>query len=136
MRKVKPLESGILNGILKDLVLKFFDLPALCTYLMMVCLPVVGTLVLRGMTELVFDNQFGIDQQDDGVVESSAADAEILLIHHLQIEGINIKMSVDGIDRVEYGVAFGCLPMPIRLKIFGEYLPYRIFHVLDFHAET
>src|SRR5699024_4645693 len=86
-------------------------------------------------SELVLDNQPGIDEKDDGIVKSCPAHPEILLLHHPQIEHVNIEMAVNRIDSIEYGIAFRSLTMPVRCEIFREYLPYCLFHVFSFHHQ-
>ena len=84
----------------------------------------------------MLDNQTGVDKQNDGIVKCRTTDPEIFMIHHLRIEHIYVKMSVYRIDGVEYGITFGGLAMPVRIKIFRKYLSYRIFYVLSFHIGT
>ena len=106
------------------------------TDLVVVGVAIVTFLVLRRGTELVLDDQPGIDEQDDGVVKGRTADTEFLVIGHQRIEGVDVKMAVDGVDGIEYSIAFGSLAMPVRVEIFREYLPNCIFHILTIHAGT
>lgn len=133
MRQIETPQSGIFNGMLQLLILKLGHLATLCTDLVMMSIAIITFLVLRRGAELVLDDQPGIDKQDNGIVEGGAADAEILLVGHQRIKRIDVEMPVDGIDGIEYGVTFGCLAMPVRIEIFGEYLSDRIFHILTFH---
>ena len=82
----------------------------------MVRVAVVALLILRGVAKLVLDDQPRIDEQDDGVIEGGPADAEIFLVGHERIERVDVKMPVDGVDSVEYGVAFGRLTMSVALR--------------------
>ena len=84
----------------------------------------------------MLDNQPGIDKQYDGVVQRRTAHSEILLVCHQRIKRVNIEMAVYGINSIEYGIAFGSLAMPVRIEIFCEYLPNRIFHILTFHLKA
>jgi hypothetical protein len=136
MRQVKAAQPGILNGVLQFLVLEFGNLAALCADLVMMRITVIAFFVLRGISELMLDNQPGIDKQYDGVVQRRTAHSEILLVCHQRIKRINIEMAVYGINSVEYGISFGSLAMPVHIEIFGEYLPNRIFHVLTFHLKA
>lgn len=134
MRQVEPAEFGALNGVLQHFVLEFGHLAALDADLMVVRVAVVALLVLGRVTELVLDDQPCIDKQDDGVVESGPTDTELLLVGHEGIEGIYVKVTIYGVDGFEYSVSFGSLPMPVRVQVFCEYLPYRIFHTLILHC--
>ena len=133
VRQVEAAQFGILDSVAQLLVLKFRHLAALGADLVVVGVAIVTFLVLRRGTELVLDDQPGIDEQDDGVVKGRTADTEFLVIGHQRIKRIDVEMPVDGIDGIEYGVTFGCLAMPVRIEIFGEYLSDRIFHILTFH---
>ena len=126
-------QLSLLNGLFQAFVLKFGHLAALSTYQVVMRTPVITFLVLRGIAKLVLDDQTGVNKQDDSVVERGTAYAEVLVVGHERIEGINVKMSVYGIYRIEYGVTFGRLAMSVRIKIFGEYLLDRIFHILTIH---
>ena len=96
----------------------------------------VTSFVLRGVPELVFDDQFGIEQQFDGVVEGGPADAEMLLVEQLGMKGFHVEMSLDGVDGVEYGVSFGSLTMSVDTQIFCKYLSYSFFDVFFLHFLT
>ena len=84
----------------------------------------------------MFDDQFGIEQQFDGVVEGGPADAEMLFVEHLLVQGFHVEMSLDGVDGVEYGVSFGSLTMSVDTQIFCKYLSYSFFDVFFFHVVT
>ncbi len=131
MRRLKLLQLGIGNGFLQGFILKLGHPAALGTYQVMVVFFVVRAFVLGGTAELVLDDQMCIDKQDNGVVEGRTTDAKLPLSHPV-IECIDIEMSLDGVDGIEYSIAFGCLAMPVRLQIVGQYLPHFLFHVL-FH---
>ncbi len=136
MCQVEAAQLRILNGVLQLPVLKLDHLAALRADLVMMRITVIAFFVLRGVPELMLDDQAGIDKQYDGVVKRRTANTEILLIRHERIERVDIKMAVYGINSVEYGISFGSLAMPVRVEIFGEYLPNRIFHVLTFHVKA
>ena len=136
MHQVEATQFRILNSILQLLVLKFGDLAALRADLVVMRITVVAFFVLGGVSELVLDDQAGIDKQYDGIVKRRTAHPEILLVRHQRIERVDIEMAVYGINSVEYGIAFGSLTMPVRIEIFGEYLLDRIFHVLTFHVKA
>lgn len=133
MRQVETPQSGIFNSMLQLFILKLGHLATLRTDLMMMRIAVITFFVLGRCAKLVLDDQPGIDKQNNGIVEGGTADTEILLIGHQRVKRINVEMPVNGIDGIEYGVTFGCLAMPVRIEIFGEYLPDRIFHILTFH---
>ena len=103
------------------------------TDLMVMRITVIALFVLGGISELMFDYQSCIDEKDNSIVKSRAAHTEILLVSHQRIKRIDVKMTINGIDSIEYGIAFGSLAMPVRVEIFSEYLLYRIFHILTFH---
>lgn len=134
--QVEAAEFGVLDGVLEVFVLKLRHLATLGTDLMMVRIAVVALLVLRRIAELVLDDQPRVDKQDNSVVEGSPADAELFLIGHERVERVDVEMAVDGVDGIEYGIAFGSLPMPVRIEIFGEYLLDRIFHILNLHPSV
>jgi hypothetical protein len=131
---MKTLELGIFNGVLQLVVVKLGDAATLGAYLMMMRIAIVALLVLRGGTELMLDNQPGINQQDDGVVERGPAHAEVFLIDHERIEGINVEMAFDRIDGIENGIALRGFPVAIDMQVFGEYLLDCFFKVLIFHC--
>ena len=93
----------------------------------------VASFVLRGVSELVFDDQFGIKQQFDGVVEGGPADAKMLFVEQLVVQGFHVEMSFDGVDGIKYSVPFGCLAMSVFTQIFGKYLFYSIFDIFFLH---
>ena len=134
--QVEAAELGVLDGVLEVFVLKLRHLATLGTNLMMVRIAVVALLVLRRIAELVLDDQPRVDKQDNGVVEGSPADAELFLVGHERVERVDVEMAVDGVDGIKYGIAFGSLPMPVRIEIFGEYLLDRIFHILNLHPSV
>lgn len=134
--QVEAAELGVLDGVLEVFVLKLRHLATLGTNLMMVRIAVVALLVLRRIAELVLDDQPRVNEQDDGVVEGSPADAELFLVGHERVERVDVEMAVDGVDGIKYGIAFGSLPMPVRIEIFGEYLLDRIFHILNLHPSV
>lgn len=134
--QVEAAELGVLDGVLEVFVLKLRHLATLGTDLMMVRIAVVALLVLRRIAELVLDDQPRVDKQDNSVVEGSPADAELFLVGHERVERVDVEMAVDGVDGIEYGIAFGSLPMPVRIEIFGEYLLDRIFHILNLHPSV
>ena len=86
MRQVKAAQPGILNGMLQFLVLEFGNLAALRADLVMMRITVIAFFVLRGISELMLDNQPGIDKQYDGVVQRRTAHSEILLVCHQRIK--------------------------------------------------
>lgn len=77
----------------------------------------------------MLDDQPGVDEQNDGIVECSPAHPKFLVVHHLRIEHVYVKMAVYRVYGVKYSITFGSLTMPVRIEIFSEYLPYRIFDV-------
>ena len=58
---------------------------------------------------------------------------EFPFICHIIIKRINVKMTFNGIDSIEYSISFRCLPMPVNLQIFCQDLLYLIFHILFHH---
>ena len=88
MRQIETAELGMLDGMLEVFVLKLRHLAALGTDLMMVCVAVVALLVLRRIAELVLDDQPRVDEQDNGIVESSPADTELFLVGHERVERV------------------------------------------------
>lgn len=135
MRQVETVELRMLNDVLQLGMLVLAHLPALGTYLMVMRFTVVTLFILGGVSELVLDYQMRVDEQDNGIVERRPAYPEVLAIYHQRVKRINVKMSIDRINRFEYGIAFRGFPMPSRFQIFGKYLSYGIFHVLNFHFD-
>lgn len=133
MRQVEAAKPGVFDGLLQLLVLKLRHLATLGTDLVVMRISIVAFFILGGGTKLVLDDQPCIDQQNDGIVKGSPADTEILMICHERVERIDIEMAIDRIDRVEYGIAFGGLAMPVHIEILREYLLDCIFHILTFH---
>lgn len=131
--QTETLQLGMRNGILKRRILTLRHLPALSTNQVMVRIPVVRLFVLRCGAELMFDDQPCLNQQDDGIVQRGPTDTKVFFVGHLRIERIDVKMTLHGVDSIEYSISFGSLSMPVRIQIFGEYLPYRIFHILIVH---
>lgn len=134
--QVETAEPGVLDSMLEIFVQKLRHLAALGTNLMMMRTTIVAPLVLGRVAKLVLDDQPRVDKQDNGVVEGSPADAELFLVGHERVERVDVEMAVDGVDGIEYGIAFGSLPMPVRIEIFGEYLLDRIFHILNLHPSV
>ncbi len=132
---MKPFQSGLSNRLFQRCIFKLDNLSAGSTNHVMVGFIIVRAFVLRSVTELMFDNQPCIYQQNDGIIESGTAHTELFLFSHIGIQHINIEMSLDGIDGIEYSVSFGCLPMPVFLKIISQNLLYLIsncfFHPIN-----
>lgn len=82
--------------------------------------------------ELMFDHQPRINQEYDCIIKSSTTYTELFFFSHIGIEHIYIKMSLYGIDCIEYSITLGCLPMPVLLKIIRQNLFCFIFYIL-FH---
>ena len=133
VRQTEAAKLGMLDGVLEVFVLKLRHLAALNANLMVVGVAVVALLILRRVAELMLDDQPRVDEQDDGIVEGSPADTELFLVGHQRVERVDVEMAVNGVDGIKNGKAFGSLPMPVRIEIFGEYLLDRIFHILSFH---
>ena len=127
VRQVKAPEPGVLDGVLEVFVLKLRDLATLGANLMMMRAAIVAPFILGGVAKLVLDDQTGIHQQDDGIVERGTADTELLLPFHQRIESVNIEMTLYRIDGVKYGIAFGRLAMSVLIEIFRKYLLDRFF---------
>ena len=87
-------------------------------------------LILGGVAESMFDEQLGVEKQHDGVIKRGTADTEVLLAQHDAVEGFDVKMSVNGIDSIEYGKTLGCLAMFIDTKILGKQLFDSIFYIV------
>ena len=91
---------------------------------------VKGFLVLSSIAKRVLDEQLGIEQKHDGVVERGPADPEVFLLQHDAVESLNVKMAINRIDGIEYGKSLGCLAMFIDAKILGKYLLNSIFYIV------
>ena len=126
-------QLGLSNGLLQLFILELRHLATIRTDHVMVRLVLVSTLVLRGSAELMTDDQIGVHQQDDGIVERGTAYAEMPLILHIVIERVYVKMPLNGLDGIEYRITFGSLSMPVFLQILGQHLFYRLSYIL-FHT--
>ena len=128
----KPLQLRGTDGFLQPIVLKLRHRATFRTNHVMVGFVLVGPLVLGRTAELVPDDQVGIHQQDDGVVEGSPTYPEVAFRLHVIIEHVNVKMSLYGIDGIENSIAFGRLSMSVLLQIVGQHLldciSYVFFH--------
>ena len=100
---------------------------------MMVCLSIERLFVLRRVGELMFNNQLGINEQNNGVVESSSAHSEPLVVIHLGIEHIYIEVTIYRVNGIKYCKTFGGFTMSVRFQIFGKYLLYCIFYICGYH---
>jgi len=76
--------------------------------------------------KLVFNDQFAIEQQINGVVKCGTTDP-VVLIFHGNIERLYIEMAVVRVDLIQYGISFGGFTVPIFFQIFCENLPDRFF---------
>ncbi len=130
MRHLKLLQIDSGDVALQFLVLKFRHTPARGADEVMMCFDVKGFFILGSVAESMFDEQLGIEQEHDGVVERGPADTEVFLPQHDAVKGLYVKVSVDRIDSIEYGKALGCLAMFIDAKILGKYLLYSIFYIV------
>ena len=86
--------------------------------------------ILGRVAESVLDEQLGVEQKHDGVVERGPADPEVFLLQHDAVESLNVKMAINRIDGIEYGKSLGCLAMFIDAKILGKYLLNSIFYIV------
>ena len=125
--QVETAEPGMLDSMLEIFVQKLRHLAALGTDLMMMRTTIVAPLVLGRVAKLVLDDQTGIHQQDDGIVERGTTDTKLFLPLHQRIKGINVEMPLYRIDGVEYGISLGRLTMPVQIEIFRKYLLDRFF---------
>ena len=91
--------------------------------------------ILGRIAESVLDEQLGIEQKHDGVVERGAAHPEVFFLQHGGVEGFDVEMPVDGVDSVEYGKTLGRLAMLVGTQIFGEYLLHSIFYIVHVHKD-
>ena len=130
VRHLEFLQVDIGNAPLQFLVLKFGHTAARGANQMVVGFDVERFLVLGCIAKGMLDEQLGVEQEHDGIVERGTADPEILLLHHDAEEGLDVEMAVDGIDSIEYGKAFRRLAMLVDAKIFGKYLFYSISYII------
>ena len=135
MRGGELFQLRFADGKFQPLVLELRHTTATRANQMVMNPVAVCPFVLRRSAELMPDDQMGIHQQDDGIVECSPTHPEVAFILHTVIKCIDVKMSLDGINHVEYSIAFGCLAMPVLLQILGEHLFDRFFDIL-FHTSS
>lgn len=130
VRHLEFLEVDIGDAALQSLVLKLGHASARGTNQMVMGFDVERLLVLGRIAESMLDEQLGVEQKHDGVVERGTADPEIFLLHHEAEEGLDVEVAVDGVDSIEYGKAFRRLAMLVDAKIFGKYLFYSISYII------
>lgn len=66
---------------------------------------IITFFILGRIAKLMFNDQPCIDEKNDGIIQGSPANTEIFLIGHQRIEGVNIKMPVNGVNGFEYSIA-------------------------------
>ena len=120
---MKVLQPGLCDGLLQIVVFKFRNLAAAGANHVMVSLVLIRAFILGSVAKLVLDYQSGIHEQDNGIVESGTADAELLLFCHIAVQHVDVEMSFYRIYGIEYGIPFGRLPMSVLLQIFRKHLP-------------
>lgn len=130
MRHLELLQIHICDVTLQLLVLKFRHTSTRGADEVMMRFDVKGFLVLSSIAKRVLDEQLGIKQKHDGVVERGPADPEVFLLQHDAVESLNVKMAINRIDGIEYGKSLGCLAMFIDAKILGKYLLNSIFYIV------
>ena len=105
MRYVKAFHFGIDNGLFQVLVFELGNLSAHRTDNMVMRLVVVRTFILRSIAKLVLDDQPRIYQQDNRIVQGSTADPELFLVGHIDIQVVNVEMSLYRINRIQYTIS-------------------------------
>ena len=129
---MKFLQLRLVDGLTKFLVLEFGHLAAHRANHVMMGFIVVRAFVLGRIAELMFDDQLGIDQKYNGIVNRCPTYPEFAFIRHVIIQRIDVEMALDGINGIEYSKAFRCLSMPVNLQVFCQDLLDCIFHIF-FH---
>ena len=129
MREHKALVPSPLNKLMQRLVTHLLHFAALGTDLMVVGEAAVATLIQGVVTKLVFDHQMGVLKNRDCVVECRATEAKIRHVGLPFGEGAHVNRGCEGVDGIEYSIAFGRLAMSVQVEIFREYL---LDHLLDF----
>ena len=81
------------------------------------------------LSKLVFSNQIARKQYFDGVVQGSSRDTVVFILHH-HIQRFDVEMSVERVDFLEYGEAFGCFPMAMFFQIGRKDVPDDVLKIL------
>jgi hypothetical protein len=85
-----------------------------------------GTLILGAIVpKLVLGYQVAILQQFNGVIERSTAHP-VLVILHLDVEGLYIEVAFGCINLPQNSEALRCFAVLVAFKILGKDLFYRI----------
>jgi len=134
-RVVRGLEIVQLTGRFYDLldagVTEFQYMPGIeIDQVIMLHAPVSFFKLGNVLAELVFDHQVAIEQQFNGIVQGSPADAVIFILHE-NIKRFNIEVSVPRVYFIQNGVAFRSFPVAFLFQVFRKYLLYRF---LCFHT--
>ena len=80
--------------------------------------------------ELMFNYQFAVKQDLYGLVQGCPADT-VIFVFHRDIECLNVKMTVAGLDFIQDGIPLRRLPMPVPFKVLRENILYRFFVFLN-----
>lgn len=106
---------NVLHYFIDAWIGKFFHFAALLTNEVFMMAVVEGFFELGDVvTKLMFDHQFAIQEQVDGVVKCRTADP-IVFVFHENIERLYIKVPRMGIYFIEDGKSFRCFPMSFFL---------------------
>lgn len=115
------------NNLFQPGIGKLLYVTAHFAHNMLVLFIVVGSFKLSHIvSKLMFDHQFTLQQQINGIVKSGPAHP-VVLIFHKNIERFYIKMTGTGIYLIQDGIPFRCLPMAFLLQIRGKHLFYSFF---------
>jgi hypothetical protein len=74
----------------------------------------------------MFDYQLAVKQDLNGIVQGCPTDT-VVFIFHRDVECLNVKMTVSGIDFVQDGIPLRRLPMPVPFKVLRENILDRFF---------
>ena len=71
------------------------------------------------LSELMLYNQFAVQQDLNGVVQSSPADT-LVFIFHRDVKRLDVKMTVAGVDLIQNGISFRRLTVTVSFKVFRK----------------
>lgn len=135
MRSVKLLQLGVNNRLMQLIVMEFGDGTTFYTNHVMVGQVLICSLVLGRIPELMLDDQISFDKQIYGIVKGSSTDAETAMLPHIGKKTLDVEMSANGIDSIQYCITLGSFPLSVRLQILSQYLfnlfLYVLFHIVS-----
>ena len=131
--KVHQVGDGILN-LLDAGVTKFDNLPAILTNQVIMLFALIGFFKLGDvLPKLMFDHQVAFQQQFNGIVQGSATDPVVFILH-ADVKRLYVEVVVPGVNFVQNGVSLGCFPMPTFFQVACENFFDSVFSFTTHHS--